>query len=51
MRSVWAHAAMAALSLLAVSTTTFAGEPKQGGILRIYHRDSPANASILEGAT
>ena len=51
MRSVWALAAMAALSLLAFSTTTFAGEPKQGGILRIYHRDSPANASIHEGAT
>ena len=51
MRSVRALAAMAALSLLAVSTTTFAGEPKQGGILRMYHRDSPGNASIHEGAT
>ena len=26
-------------------------EPKQGGILRIYHRDSPGSASIHEGAT
>ena len=51
MRSVWALAATAALSLLAFSTTTFAGEPKQGGILRMYHRDSPGNASIHEGAT
>ncbi len=51
MRSVWALAAMAALSVLTASTTTLAGEPKQGGTLRMYHRDSPANASILEGAT
>jgi peptide/nickel transport system substrate-binding protein len=51
MRSVRALAAMAALSLLAFSTNTFAGEPKQGGILRMYHRDSPGNASIHEGAT
>src|SRR3954452_9399003 len=28
-----------------------AGEPKHGGILRIYHRDSPASASIHEEAT
>ncbi len=51
MRSVRALAAMAALSMLAFSTTIFAGEPKQGGILRMYHRDSPGNASIHEGAT
>lgn len=51
MRSVWALAAMAALSVLTTSTATLAGEPKQGGILRMYHRDSPGNASIHEGAT
>ena len=51
MRSVWALAVTAALSVLTTSTTTLAGEPKQGGTLRMYHRDSPANASILEGAT
>jgi peptide/nickel transport system substrate-binding protein len=51
MRSVRALAAMAALSLLVFSTITFAGEPKQGGVLRMYHRDSPGNASIHEGAT
>src|SRR6185312_4302725 len=51
MRSVWALAATAALSLLAISTMAFAGEPKQGGVLRMYHRDSPGNASIHEGAT
>jgi peptide/nickel transport system substrate-binding protein len=28
-----------------------AGEPKQGGILRMYHRDSPPSASIHEEAT
>src|SRR5580704_11690367 len=44
------------LCLLAVSGATRAAEqpkeqPKQGGILRIYHRDSPGSASIHEGAT
>src|SRR5262245_52173852 len=51
MRSVKALAAMAALFLLAGSTATLADEGKQGGILRMYHRDSPGNASIHEGAT
>src|SRR4029077_18388203 len=51
MRSVAALVAMAALSVLTISTATLAGGPKQGGILRMYHRDSPANASIHEGAT
>ncbi len=50
MRSVQALAA-AVLSLLAVSQVALAAEPKQGGILRIYHRDSPGSASIHEGAT
>ncbi len=51
MRSVQALAVAAALSLLAVSSVALAGEPKQGGILRIYHRDSPGSASIHEDAT
>src|ERR1700686_4548154 len=51
MRSVQALAAVAALSLLAVSSIALAAEPKQGGIFRIYHRDSPGSASIHEGAT
>jgi peptide/nickel transport system substrate-binding protein len=51
MRSVWALAAVTALSVLTTSTATLAGEPKQGGILRIYHRDSPGSASIHEGAS
>jgi peptide/nickel transport system substrate-binding protein len=51
MRSVGALAVAVMLSLLAVPASGQAGEPKQGGILRIYHRDSPANASIHEAAT
>src|SRR5436190_18427006 len=49
MRSVQAYAA-AVLLLLAVSAVAEARE-KQGGILRVYHRDSPASASIHEEAT
>src|SRR4030088_3286875 len=50
MRSVRALAA-AVLCLLAASDVALAAEPKQGGILRVYHRDSPGSASIHEGAT
>jgi peptide/nickel transport system substrate-binding protein len=50
MRSARTLAAVA-LSLLAVLTVARAAEPKQGGILRVYHRDSPGSASILEEAT
>jgi peptide/nickel transport system substrate-binding protein len=50
MRSGCAFAA-ALLSLLMLSGVARAEEPKQGGILRIYHRDSPGSASIHEGAT
>src|ERR1700694_3104942 len=50
MRSVQAVAA-ALLCLRAPSGVAFAAEPKQGGILRVYHRDSPGSASIHEGAT
>jgi peptide/nickel transport system substrate-binding protein len=50
MRSVRALAAIV-LSLLAACSVASAAEPKQGGILRIYHRDSPGSASIHEGAT
>src|SRR5687768_13119641 len=49
MRSVRALAAVA-LSLLAASTVA-AAEPKNGGVLKVYHRDSPASASIHEEAT
>src|SRR5256885_16733599 len=37
--------------LLAGLGSAFAQEPKHGGILKIYHRDSPASASIHEEAT
>ena len=50
MRSVRALA-VAALLLLPAYDVASAAEPKQGGILRVYHRDSPGSASIHEGAT
>src|ERR1700712_1410443 len=50
MRSVRPLAA-AILSLLTITTVAPAAEPKQGGILRVYHRDSPGSPSIHEGAT
>jgi peptide/nickel transport system substrate-binding protein len=49
-----AHRLVMASSLLiaAVSfTAAVADEPKHGGILKIYHRDSPPSASIHEEAT
>src|SRR4249919_1283484 len=52
MLSVRAFAATLALSLLAMSSAAQAADqPKSGGILRMYHRDSPGSASIHEGAT
>ena len=50
LRSVQALAA-AVVFLLPACDIASAAEPKQGGILRIYHRDSPASASIHEEAT
>src|SRR5262245_57706478 len=37
--------------LLLLAVPGFAAEPKHGGIWHIYHRDSPASASIHEEAT
>jgi peptide/nickel transport system substrate-binding protein len=54
MRSVQTLAAAALLLLPAYHASSAAeprSEPKQGGILRVYHRDSPGGASIHEGAT
>ena len=51
MRSVHALAVAALLLLPACDLASAAGEPKQGGIFRVYHRDSPGSASIHEGAT
>ncbi len=42
---------LAAGGLLLMAVSGFAGEPKHGGIWKIYHRDSPASASIHEEAT
>jgi peptide/nickel transport system substrate-binding protein len=41
----------AAWFTLAICGTALAAEPRQGGIFRIYHRDSPGSASIHEEAT
>ena len=51
MRSVRALAAVALSLLAASSVAALAAEPKKGGILKVYHRDSPGSASIHEGAT
>jgi peptide/nickel transport system substrate-binding protein len=50
MRSVRALA-VAALCWLLAYDVSLAAEPKSGGILRMYHRDSPGSASIHEGAS
>ena len=42
---------IAAGAMLLMAAPGFAAEPKHGGIWRIYHRDSPASASIHEEAT
>jgi len=44
-------AAILAACMLASLGSASADEPKHGSILRIYHRDSPASASIHEEAT
>jgi peptide/nickel transport system substrate-binding protein len=43
--------AAAVLFLFGMCSAGLTAEPKQGGVLRIYHRDSPGSASIHEGAT
>ena len=42
---------MASRLLLAVGMSGPASAQKQGGTLRVYHRDSPASMSIHEEAT
>ena len=51
MRSVRTLAAVALSFFAASSVAALAAEPKNGGILKVYHRDSPASASIHEEAT
>ena len=43
--------ATAAALFITVSVAETASAQKSGGILKIYHRDSPASMSILEEAT
>src|SRR6476620_2555421 len=43
--------AVAVLCWLSAYDVSLAEGPKAGGILRMYHRDSPGSASIHEGAT
>src|SRR6476620_454673 len=43
--------AVAVLCWLSAYAVSLAEGPKSGGILRMYHRDSPGGASIHEGAT
>src|ERR1700686_2715308 len=46
------HGGVAAAPLLgAMPCVATAAEPKQGGILKLYHRESPGSASIHEEAT
>jgi peptide/nickel transport system substrate-binding protein len=42
---------LAAGGVLLMAVPGFAGEPRHGGVWKIYHRDSPASASIHEEAT
>ncbi len=45
-------AAATLVAIAAIATTlAHAGEPRHGGVLKIYHRDSPPSASIHEEAT
>src|SRR6266478_7130021 len=49
-----AHRWVVTASLLIAAgsfTAAVAGEAKHGGVLKIYHRDSPPSASIHEEAT
>ena len=39
---------LAATTVLTLSTAGIAADPKPGGILKLYHRDSPGSPSILE---
>jgi peptide/nickel transport system substrate-binding protein len=51
MKSNERSAVAAALLLVGIFAAGAVGAQKQGGILKMYHRDSPASASIHEEAT
>jgi len=46
-----AYVAVGALALAAATPSALADTPKRGGVFKMYHRDSPASASIHEEAT
>src|SRR5882724_10277555 len=46
-----AVALLAALFAAVISAAISAAAPKQGGTLRIYHRDNPPSASLHEEST
>ena len=50
MPNVFRHLLMALVcaAALGIAGTAQAGEPKSGGILKLYHRDSPGSPAILE---
>src|SRR5712691_8615925 len=50
-RMLWPAAAAACLLAALLVGPALAGEPKHGGVLKIYHRENPASASIHEEAS
>ena len=51
MQRYFGRAAAAACLLVELAIAIPALAQKQGGVLKVYHRDSPASMSILEEAT
>ena len=45
------HSVLAAIVALLATASAYAGEPKSGGILKMYHRETPGGISIHEEAT
>lgn len=50
-RSAWLAGGLAAALLAPLAANAQAPDPKRGGVLRMHHRDSPANASIHEASS
>src|SRR3569623_3795351 len=51
MRAKLTALAAAALTVASIGAAQSADQPKSGGILRFYHRDTPPSLTILEEAT
>jgi peptide/nickel transport system substrate-binding protein len=45
------HSVLAAVLTITATVSAYAAEPKHGGILRMYHRETPPSMSIHEEAT